>query len=98
MKITSIRINNSKKDGVVKAFASVCFDDAFVVHDIRVLQTKSGLVVAMPSNKINDKYVDAAHPVTTEFRSYLSSEVLKAYMEKATTEETTAETPASDQQ
>ena len=83
MIVTSVKVNLAKKEGTVMAFVSVCFDDQFVVHDLRVLKTRSGLVVSMPNKKIGDSFKDSAHPITTSFREYLSSEVMKAYIEEA---------------
>ena len=53
MEITEVRISlkeaGNKK---LKAFATVTFDDSFVVRDIKVIEGRQGLFVAMPSSKI----------------------------------------------
>ena len=35
----------------MRAVASITFDNAFVVHDIKVIEGQSGLFIAMPSRK-----------------------------------------------
>ncbi|MDD4956970.1 MAG: septation protein SpoVG family protein [Candidatus Omnitrophica bacterium] len=55
MKITEVRIfPTESKDGKLKAFATMTFDDWFVVRNIKVIQGNSGLFVAMPSRKAMD--------------------------------------------
>lgn len=55
MKITEVRIfPTESKDGKLKAFATMTFDDWFVVRNVKVIQGNSGLFVAMPSRKAMD--------------------------------------------
>ncbi len=55
MKITEVRIFPAEsRDGKLKAFATMTFDDWFVVRNVKVIQGNSGLFVAMPSRKIVD--------------------------------------------
>ncbi|MBU0571813.1 MAG: SpoVG family protein [Candidatus Omnitrophica bacterium] len=52
MKITEVRIFPTKsRDGRLKAYAAMTFDDWFVVRNIKVIQGNGGLFVAMPSRK-----------------------------------------------
>jgi stage V sporulation protein G len=52
MKITEVRIfPTESRDGKLKAFATMTFDDWFVVRNVKVIQGNSGLFVAMPSRK-----------------------------------------------
>ena len=37
MKITDIRIRKTSTEGKMRAVVSVTFDDAFVVHDIKII-------------------------------------------------------------
>jgi stage V sporulation protein G len=80
MKVTEIRIRKIDKEQL-KGVASVIFDEVFVVHDIKIVNGEKGLFVAMPSRKSEDKYRDVAHPINTEFRNYISAEILKAFEE-----------------
>lgn len=55
MKITEVRIfPTESKDGKLKAFATMTFDDWFVVRNVKVIQGNNGLFVAMPSRKAMD--------------------------------------------
>jgi len=55
MNITEVRIFPTKsKDGRLKAYATMTFDDWFVVRNVKIIQGNSGLFVAMPSRKIMD--------------------------------------------
>jgi len=53
MEITEVRVSlkeaGNKK---LKAFATVTFDDDFVVRDIKIIEGRQGLFVAMPSAKV----------------------------------------------
>lgn len=55
MKITEVRLFPSEsRDGKLKAFATMTFDDWFVVRNVKIIQGTSGLFVAMPSRKAMD--------------------------------------------
>ena len=52
MEITEVRIfPTQSKDGKLKAFATMTFDDWFVVRNVKVIQGNNSLFVAMPSRK-----------------------------------------------
>jgi len=53
MEITEARVVlKNSPDKKLKAYATVTFDDAFVVRNIKVIEGTSGLFIAMPSRKI----------------------------------------------
>lgn len=82
MKITEIRIHLMNEDRL-KAFASVIFDNEFVVRNMKVVEGTSGLFLCMPSRKMPDgTHKDMAHPINHLFREYLEDHVLKAYREE----------------
>jgi stage V sporulation protein G len=79
MEITEVRVFPVNEDKL-KAYATITFDDCFVVRDLKVIHGNSGLFVAMPSKKRKDgTFKDVAHPLTTEFRSKIEQKVLDAY-------------------
>ena len=83
MKITDIRIRKTSTEGKMRAVVSVTFDDAFVVHDIKVIEGDKGLFIAMPSKKSSDgEYRDIAHPINAKTRETIQQMILDAY-EKA---------------
>ena len=80
MKITEVRIRKLSVDGKLKAYATVTFDDCFVVHNIKIIDGTSGLFIAMPSRKTADgAYMDVAHPISPDFRNELQDVILKEY-------------------
>ncbi len=80
MQITDIRIRVVSKDSKMKAVVSVTFDNAFVVHDIKVIEGEKGLFIAMPSKKTPDgEYRDIAHPIHGEMRSMLQDAILEEF-------------------
>lgn len=82
MDITSITIRKMGSEGKMKAIVSVTFDNSFVVHDIKVIEGTNGYFIAMPSRKTQDgEFKDIVHPINSEFRDRLSTEVLKKYYE-----------------
>ena len=83
MEITSVNVRKIEKEGSkVVAVASVLFDDVFAVHDIRLLEGKNGLFIAMPSRMLsNGSYKDVAHPINQEFRLILEQKIKEKYNE-----------------
>ena len=77
MEITDIRIKKVASEGKMKA---VAFDNAFAVHDVKVIEGPEKLFVAMPSRRTPDgEYRDIAHPINSDMRNMLESKVLAAY-------------------
>ncbi len=53
MEITEVRVSLREHEGRrLKAYATVTFDNSFVVRNIKVIQGNSDLFVAMPARKI----------------------------------------------
>ena len=64
----------------LKAFASVTFDDSFVVRNMKVVEGTKGVFLCMPSRKLPDgTHKDMVHPINQDFREYLEANVLQAY-------------------
>ena len=94
MQITDIRVRKLTKEGKTNPVVSVTFDDVFVVHDIKVIDGDKGLFIAMPSRRAGDgEYRDIAHPINSDMRDRLQSEILAKYEEavKESRENETAE-------
>lgn len=83
MEITDIRIKKVSTDSRMKAVASVTFDNAFVVHDIKLIEGQDKLFTAMPSRKTPEgEYKDIAHPINSEMRTLLEQAILAKYEEE----------------
>lgn len=80
MRITDVRVRLIDSQGKMKAVASITFDDEFVIHDIKIIESQNGLFIAMPSRKSPDgEFRDIAHPINSEMRERLTQEVLAKY-------------------
>jgi len=80
MEISDIRVKKVHGDGKLKAYVSVTFNECFVVHNMKVIEGKNGIFVAMPSRKTNKgEFKDVAHPINSDFRNHLQDEVLTAF-------------------
>ncbi len=80
MNITSIKVRKLIPEGRLKGIISVTFDDAFAVHDIKVVQGDGRLFVAMPSRRDDTgAFRDIVHPISAEAREKIESEILSAY-------------------
>lgn len=92
MNITDIRVRKvNSATGKMKAVVSITIDDAFVVHDIKVIEGQEKLFIAMPSRKTPDgEFKDIAHPINASTREELETKILAEY-EKAMAEESSIE-------
>lgn len=80
MQITDVRVRKITKEGKMKAIVSITIEDAFVVHDIKVIEGEKGLFIAMPSKKATDgEYRDIAHPINSATRDTIQRIILEAY-------------------
>lgn len=54
MDITEVKVRKRDlSDGKLKAFVSITIDNAFVVRDLKIIDGRNGLFVAMPSAKLS---------------------------------------------
>jgi len=83
MRITDVRIAPVRdQNEKLRAFATVTFDDCFVVRGIKVILVPRGLMVAMPSRRTPEgKFQDLAHPINAAARARMEGAVLQAYEE-----------------
>ncbi len=83
MEITDVRVFLLSREGPTRAYASITFDDAFVVKDLRVVDGKNGLFVSMPAKRTKEgEFRDICHPITTEMRTLIEDTVLAEYNEE----------------
>lgn len=80
MQITELRIRKVEGEGKLRAYVTVTFDNCFVVHNVKIIDGKSGLFIAMPSRKTSSgEYKDVAHPISPDFRAMLQDKILSEY-------------------
>lgn len=78
---TQVRlVSTQTPTGKLKATASIVIDDSFAVHDIKLIEGKDGIFMAMPSRKSPDGvFRDIAHPISGEARELINNAVIAAY-------------------
>ena len=82
MNITDVRIRKIEKEGKMKAVVSITIEDAFAVHDIKIIEGQNGLFIAMPSRRnAEGEYRDVAHPINSETRQYIQDLIMMKYKE-----------------
>lgn len=82
MKITDVRIRRVDGQSRLRAVVSITIDDAFAVHELRIIEGKEGLFVAMPSKEVGEgKFKDIAHPINAETRELVEKTILEKYAE-----------------
>ena len=80
MKITEVKVFPVKDNEKLKAYASIVFDDNFVIRDLRIIAGNNGLFVAMPSKRRPDgTFKDTVHPLNIETRNLIEEKVLNVY-------------------
>ncbi len=82
MEITEVRVT-IRTDDKLKAFASITFDDCFVIRGLKVIEGNKGLFVAMPSRRRPDgSFQDIAHPINNTMRDKIEDKVIGMYREE----------------
>ena len=87
MKITDVQIRlitTETQTGKLKAVASITIDNAFAIHDIKLIEGRDGEVfMANPARKTPDGvFHDIAHPINQEVREQMQKLIMKAYAEE----------------
>ena len=81
--MTITRINVKKIEGheFLKGVASIVFDDAFKVREIKILKGKDDkLHVSMPNKPVpNGTFVSLAYPVSNEIRVAIENAIINEY-------------------
>jgi len=79
MEITEVKVFPVSEENL-KAYATIILDSSFVVRDLKVIQGRNGIFVAMPSKKRKDgTYRDLAHPLNAETRQMIEDKVMAEY-------------------
>ena len=80
MELTDIRIRKVTGEGNLKAYVTVTFDDCFVLHNVKIIEGKQGLFIAMPSKRVGaGEFRDIAHPINLDFRRKMQDKILEEY-------------------
>lgn len=93
MNITEVKVYPAKDSGRLKAYATIVFDNSFIIRDLKVIEGDKGLFVSMPSRRRKDgTFRDIVHPLNVETRKMIEDAVINEYMNvKDTAVETAAD-------
>ena len=79
MEVTDVRIYTVQEEKL-KAYVTIIFDDCFVIRDLKVINGKTGLFLAMPSRRRKDgSFKDLAHPLDNDTRKRIEDRVIEEY-------------------
>jgi stage V sporulation protein G len=88
MKITEVKVFPAKENGRLKAYATIVFDNDFIVRDLKVIEGNKGLFVSMPSRRRKDgSFRDIVHPLNSETRVMIEQRIVQEYERVAQLEE-----------
>jgi len=80
MEITEVKVFPVTDGEKLKAYATIVFDNAFIIRDLKVIEGLKGLFVSMPSRKRKDgTFRDVVHPLNPETRRMIEERVVAAY-------------------
>lgn len=83
MKVTDVRIRKVETESRLRAVASITLDNCFAIHELRIIEGKEGLFVAMPSRQTGEgTFRDIAHPINVETRKMIEGAVINKYQEE----------------
>jgi stage V sporulation protein G len=79
MKITEIKVYPAN-EGKLKAYATMVFDECFIVRDMKIIKSDKGLFVSMPSRRKKDgSFKDIVHPLNVDTRKMIEDSIIEEY-------------------
>jgi stage V sporulation protein G len=80
MEITEVKVFPARDGGRLKAYATIVFDNCFIVRDLKVIEGHKGLFVSMPSRKRKDgTFKDVVHPLNADMRETIERMVIEEH-------------------
>ncbi len=80
MRITEVKVYPAQESGRLKAYATIVFENCFIVRDLKVIEGSKGLFVSMPSRRRKDgTFRDIVHPLNSEMRKTIEDSVVLEY-------------------
>lgn len=87
MEITEVKVFPARDGGRLKAYATVVFDNCFIIRDLKIIEGNKGLFVSMPSRKRKDgTFRDIVHPLNSETRRMIEETVVAEFNKSGTLE------------
>ena len=88
MKITEVKVYPAKESGRLKAYATIVFENSFIVRDLKVIEGHKGLFVSMPSRRRKDgTFRDIVHPLNSDTRTMIEDCVIEEFTKVMESEE-----------
>ncbi|MGH7833714.1 MAG: septation regulator SpoVG [Candidatus Binatia bacterium] len=79
MQVTEVRVFPVDEEKL-KGYATITFDNCFLVRDLKIIRGTTGLFVSMPSKKRKDgTYKDIAHPLNNDTRKMIEEKIITEY-------------------
>jgi stage V sporulation protein G len=79
MNITEVKIYPAN-EGKLKAYATMVFDNCFIVRDLKIIKSDKGYFVSMPSRRKKDgSFKDIVHPLNSETRTLIEERLIEEY-------------------
>ncbi len=86
MKITEVKVYPTRENSRLKAYATIVFENSFIVRDLKVIEGHKGLFVSMPSRRRKDgSFRDIVHPLNSDTRKMIEDLIIKEYNNTAST-------------
>ena len=80
MEITGVKVYLANDSGRLKAYATIVFDDCFIVRDLKVIEGSKGYFVSMPSRRRKDgSFKDIVHPLNSDMRNLVEQKVVEEF-------------------
>lgn len=80
MEITEVKVYPVKESGRLKAYATVVFDNCFIIRDLKVIEGDKGFFVSMPSRRRKDgSFRDIVHPLDSDTRTMIENRIIEEY-------------------
>ncbi len=84
MEVTAKIVANMTDTGKLKAIATVCLNNEFLITGVRVVECEKGSCVFMPSRRTRGKgYCDICFPIKAGLYKQIKDAVLEAYRRQA---------------
>lgn len=97
MEITEVKVYPAKENGRLKAYATIVFDNSFIVRDLKVIEGIKGFFVSMPSRRRKDgTFRDIVHPLNAQTRRIIEEMIILEFKKVADSTDTHTEESYSE--
>jgi stage V sporulation protein G len=89
IEITEVKVYPAKDSGKLKAYATIVFENCFIVRDLKVIEGDKGYFVSMPSRRRKDgTFRDIVHPLDSDTRQQVEESIIQEYQKLLESEST----------